>query len=150
MFQSARFNSAHVIIAMQDFGFTSAQLPLNQGSRPSSDSTSADLVRGFRRRQRKTKAQVHALAEAFKAGRIWTSEEIQTLAAETGLKPLQITKWRWDYDQKLLRDSRQTRSLLHCSEKLQQLPVQIALRTLQQRYEAELHQDSGSPSRLLA
>ncbi len=136
---------------MQDFGFSSPSQAFALDGSPSSDSTAADLVpfAGIRRRQRKTKAQLQTLITAFQLGRIWTPEEIQTLGKETGLKPAQVCKWRWDYDQKLQREALQAQEILQCDETLHPLPLHRALKRLQKRYEAET-QDATSPSRLLA
>jgi len=136
---------------MQDFGPNSAYLPLAQTCSPSSDSTNADSApcAGIRRRQRKTKAQLSALTTAFQFGRIWTHEDIQNLAKETGLKPSQVCKWRWDFDQKLQQETVHAQALLHCSETLRPLALHRDLHRLQKRYEAEAR-DTNSPSRFLA
>lgn len=136
---------------MQDFGSSPLSQAYVLSNSPSSDSTAAELgpFTGIRRRQRKSKEQLQILIKAFQLGKIWTPEQIQTLGKETGLKPAQVCKWRWDYDQKLQREAAQAQEILQCSETLHPLPLHRAFKRLQKRYEAET-QDSTSPSRLLA
>ena len=159
---------------MQDFVFTSAHLPLTPvraselkrseaHSQTSGHSTSAEALPGrkeanlaarredrIQRRHRKTPKQLEVLIAAFHKGRIWATEDVKFLSAQTNLKTNQIIKWRWDYDQKLRKEEREASQLLHCTETLQPLPIATALQRLREYYDYETRDISQSPTRLLA